>query len=152
MTTATTTTTSQINDLIGWMRKNNPAAHVARFLVHFLTKSAGQREIFIFEVLTKTEAFSIPFLYVKTIRTKKTEVHFACFVKRYKHGIIVKTLNLTKSSILTSRFHCSNRRSFLNLVLWMMLAIRWKAHWWAIARQIPGSPIHYMGRKCPKQL
>ena len=72
--------------------------------------------------------FSFSSFTWKPFVPKKPEVHFACFVKRYKHGIIVKTLNLMKSSILTSRFHCSNRRSFLNsLVLWMMLAIRWKA-------------------------
>jgi len=54
------------------MRKNNRAAHLAHFLVQFLTKSAGKREIFIFEVLMTTEVFFILFLYVKTIRTKKT--------------------------------------------------------------------------------
>jgi len=35
MTTATATTTLQINDLIGWTRKNNRAARAARFLVQF---------------------------------------------------------------------------------------------------------------------
>ena len=33
MTTATGTTTPQINDLIGWMKKNNDDARAARFLV-----------------------------------------------------------------------------------------------------------------------
>ena len=35
MTTATVTSTSQINDLIGWMMKYNRAARAARFLVRF---------------------------------------------------------------------------------------------------------------------
>jgi len=34
LTTATSATTPQINDLIGWMKKNNRAARAARFLVH----------------------------------------------------------------------------------------------------------------------
>ena len=54
---------------------------------------------------------------MKTIRTKQTKVHFACFVKRDKHGIIVKTPNLTKRFMLTCRFRCSNRRSFLNSLI-----------------------------------
>ena len=35
VSTATTTTTPQINDLIGWMKKNNRATRAARSLVHF---------------------------------------------------------------------------------------------------------------------
>ena len=34
LTTATSMTTPQINDLIGWMKKNNRAARAALFLVH----------------------------------------------------------------------------------------------------------------------
>ena len=34
MTTVTATTTPQINDLIGGMRKNNRAARAARFLTY----------------------------------------------------------------------------------------------------------------------
>ena len=97
--TATTTTTSQINDLIGWMRKNNRSARAARFLVHCFDVDC--------KMTTTTQArsgkFFILCLYVKTIRTKQTKVQFACFVKRDKHGIIVKTLDLTKSFMLTSR-------------------------------------------------
>ena len=35
MMTATATTTPQINDLIGWTRKNNHAARAAHLLVQF---------------------------------------------------------------------------------------------------------------------
>ena len=34
--TATATTTPLINDLIGWMKKNDRAARAARFLVQFI--------------------------------------------------------------------------------------------------------------------
>ena len=34
LTTATSTTPPQINDLIGWMKNNNRAARAARYLVH----------------------------------------------------------------------------------------------------------------------
>ena len=37
MTTATATTPPQINDLIGWTRKNNRAARAARFWCNYLT-------------------------------------------------------------------------------------------------------------------
>ena len=46
----------QINDFIGWMKKNNLAAHAARFNMQFSAK--GRQEIFIFEVLTTMQAHS----------------------------------------------------------------------------------------------
>ena len=85
MTTATTTTTPQINDLIGRMRNNNRAARAARFLMQFLSSSSKRRlEIFIFQVLTTTRARSSKSfglcLCMKTIRAKQAKVHFAYFV------------------------------------------------------------------------
>ena len=69
------------------MKKNNRAARAARFLC-----AKGQREIFIFEVLTTTRArssksFTLCF-YMKTIRPKQAKVRFAFFVQRDQHGII----------------------------------------------------------------
>ena len=102
LTSATSTTTPQINDLIGW--------------------------IFIFEVLTTTRARSnksfILCLYTKTTRAKQAKAHSSCFVQRDQQGIIAKDLTLrqvfftlTLSSILMWRFRCSCRRSFLNSLL-----------------------------------
>ena len=48
MTTATVT--PQINDLIGWMRKNDRAARAARFLVQFF----DTRELRIYEATAAT--------------------------------------------------------------------------------------------------
>ena len=56
--------------------------------------------IFIFEVLTTTEARSSKFfalcLYMKTIRTKPGKVQFAYFVQRDQHGIIAKDVTERK--------------------------------------------------------
>ena len=48
----------QINDLIGGMRKNNRAAHAARFMVQFFDEVCQSTtwNFLIFEVLTKTRA------------------------------------------------------------------------------------------------
>ena len=93
--TATSTTTPQINDLIGWMKKNNDAARAARFLVQcFDVVCQTTREIFIFEALTTTQARNsksfLLWLYMKTIRAKQAKVHSAYFVQRDQHGIIAR--------------------------------------------------------------
>ena len=46
----------QINDLIGGMRKNNRAAHAARFMVQFFDEVFQSTTWNFFEVLTKTRA------------------------------------------------------------------------------------------------
>ena len=101
MTTATATITPQINDLIDWIRKNNRAARAARFLVQFLDLfSKWRRDIFIFDVLTTTQARSsksfILSLYMKTIRAKQARVHFGYFVQSDQFGIITKHLTQRK--------------------------------------------------------
>ena len=114
--------TPEINNLLGWMRKNNRAARAPRFLVQFFDVVYQMTTwIFIFEVLKTTQTGScksfILCLYVKTIRgirAKRAKVHFTCFLQRGKHGIITKHSTKTQSSILMWRCRCSNRRSFLN--------------------------------------
>ena len=81
--------TSQINGLIGLLRKNDRAA---RLLMSF---SKRRREIFLFEVLTATRARSskslILCLCMITIGTKQVKVHLAFFcMQRDQHGIIAK--------------------------------------------------------------
>ena len=100
MPTATATTTPQMNDLIGWIRKNR-AARAARFLMQFFdVVSKWRREIFIFEVLTKTRARSsksfILCLFMKIISAKQAMVYFAYFVQCGQHGIIENRLTLRK--------------------------------------------------------
>ena len=92
--------TSQINGLIGLLRKNDRAARAARLLMSF---SKRRREIFLFEVLTATRARSskslILCLCMITIGIKQVKVHLAFFcMQRDQHGIIAKWL--TQSSIL----------------------------------------------------
>jgi len=67
------------------------------FWCNFWTKSAKQeREIFVFEDLTTTQALStksfILCLYMKTIRAKQAKTHFVYFVQRGQLGIIAKKL------------------------------------------------------------
>ena len=81
MTTAAATPAPQINDLIGWTKKNNRAA---RFLEQFFDMSAKQRAIFIFEVLTTTRAHSrksFVCLFMKTIRAKQAKVQSTNFIQ-----------------------------------------------------------------------
>ena len=71
--TATTTTTQQINDMIGWTRKSNHAARAARTFVQFFDVICKRRrENFKFEVLTATPARSSKYFllcfYMKNIR------------------------------------------------------------------------------------
>ena len=61
MTTAMTTTMSQINDLIGSMRKNNHAACVARYCVQFF--DILSQAIFLFEVQTTMRARSSKIIF-----------------------------------------------------------------------------------------
>ena len=93
MTTATTTTTPLINDLIGWIGKNNRAARAARLLVQF------------FDVVCQTTAWNFHFLSskslilylcMKPIRAKKAKVLLAYFVHRDQLGIIAKHLTQCK--------------------------------------------------------
>ena len=92
MTTALTT--SQINQLISWIRKNDRAARAARFLMQFFDLVGQATQTFIFEVLKTTRTHSsksfILCVYVKTIRAKQAKVYFAYFVHRNQHGIIAK--------------------------------------------------------------
>ena len=86
--------TSQINGLIGLLRKNDRAARAARLLMSF-SKRRRRREIFLFEVLTATRARSskslILCLCMITIGTKQVKVHLAFFcMQRDQHGIIAK--------------------------------------------------------------
>ena len=46
MNTTTTLTTSQINDLFGWMRKNERAARAARYLMQFFEVIGQATQIF----------------------------------------------------------------------------------------------------------
>ena len=97
------TTTSQINNVIHWVRKNNRAARVARFLV----------KVFVMVCRTTTWNFrtwclmifhSLP-LHMKTNRANKMKGHLlSLFCKNDQHGIIAKHLTLR-----IGRF-----RSFLN--------------------------------------
>ena len=45
MTTATATTTPQINELIGWIRKNNRAARAARFFSAIFWRSLPNGDV-----------------------------------------------------------------------------------------------------------
>ena len=97
MTTATVTTTSEINDLIGRIKKNDRGARAARFLLQcFDLVGQQRRDMFIFEVLTTTQTRSsksfILFLCVKAIRAEQAKVHLIYFVRRDQHGIIPKQL------------------------------------------------------------
>ena len=79
------------------MRKVNGATRAACFLMQFFFMSVKRRrEIFIFEILTKTRAciskYFILSLKMKTIRAEQAKVHFVYFVQRDQHGIIEKHL------------------------------------------------------------
>ena len=66
------TTTSQINDLIGWMRENKRAARAARFLVEFFDVVC-QMTSWNFHIWSSdNKAF-----YMNTIRAKQAKGHFA---------------------------------------------------------------------------
>ena len=120
MTTATATATPQINDLIGWMRKNNHAARAARFLVQYFDvvcqtttwnfriwgNSSPQQKIF----------HSLPLKPKnRSSQASETTLRLVCTTwPTWNNG---KTLNLTQSSILKWRFRCSSRRSFLNSLI-----------------------------------
>ena len=105
--------------LVEW--RNIIVLHVrhAFWCIVLMYSAKWRREIFIFEVLTKTGARSsksfILCLYMKIIRAKKAKVHSVYFAGRDQHGIIAK--DLTQSSILIWRFPCSCRRSFLNSLI-----------------------------------
>ena len=93
MTTATATTTLQIKDLIGWVRKNNRAARAARFLVQ-LIDVVCRATTWNFHSWGSDDNWArgrrslIICIYMKTIRTMQAKVHFAYFVLRDQHGII----------------------------------------------------------------
>ena len=78
-----------MNDLSGRMRKNNRAAHAARFSVLFVRVVCQS-----FKVLTTTPGgstiSSILCLSMKTIRFKLAKVLFTYFVQREQLGIIAK--------------------------------------------------------------
>ena len=94
------TTTSPVNNMIGWVRKNNRAAGVVRFLVKF------------FVVVCRTTSWNFHtwsfILFLSTwkpiVPIKWKDTYFAYFFKNDQHGIIAKHLTLR-----IGRF-----RSFLN--------------------------------------
>ena len=98
MRTATATKTPQVNDLIGWIRKNNRAARTARFLLQIFDVVCQTVNDVNFHVWgsddnsNRSSKSFILCLYVKTIRAKQARVHFAYFVRRDQHGVIAKPL------------------------------------------------------------
>ena len=87
------TATSQTNDLIGWMRKNNRAARAARFLVQILDYT-----FVVFQTTTRQREFAavnlsfLAFTSLITIRAKQAKVPLVYFVQRDQRGIIAKYL------------------------------------------------------------
>ena len=78
----TATTSSRINDLIGWVKKNNLAARAARFLVQlFDVVYQSTKWNFHFwgsddNVALSSKPFILCFC-MHTIRVKQAKVHFA---------------------------------------------------------------------------
>ena len=64
---ATATTTPQMNDLIGWIRKNNRAARAARYLVQF------------FDVVCQTTSWSFQIWGSKDNTTLNKNSFILCF-------------------------------------------------------------------------
>ena len=140
MTTATTT--PQINDLIGWKRKNYRAGRMAHFLVqcfqprskglsssHTLwggeTKDPGNEVAMLWGRLLNGDVrqrepppANLSFFAISWkpfVPSKRYFVQLRLFCTTWSTWNNRKTLNLTQSSmILTQHFRCSSRRSFLN--------------------------------------
>jgi len=80
---------------IGWMKKNNRAARVARFLVQCFDVVC-QTTTWNFHIWgsidNKPAAVNLSFfcLHMKTIRAKQAKVLSAYFVQRDQHGIITE--------------------------------------------------------------
>ena len=119
MTTATTTTTPQINDFIGWMRKNNRAARAARFCCNFWRSLPNDDVKFSFlrfwrqrEPAAVNIFHSLPLHDNHSWQARESAFHlFYTLWPAWNHR---KTLNLTQSSIFMWLFRCSSRRCFLN--------------------------------------
>ena len=76
------------------MKKDNRAAHAARFLVQFFDVDC-QTATWNFHIWGSDDNASKSFslcLYMKTNRAKQAKVHFAYFVQRDQQGIIAKDL------------------------------------------------------------
>ena len=103
--------------------------------------------IFIFELLTTTRARHsksfILCLCMKPSRAKQANVHFAHIVHHDQLGIIAKKKNLTRSSILVSRFRCSSRRSSLNFLICLRHepVSYFISEWCTVLRKIPDPPV-----------
>ena len=72
MTKATATTTPQINDFIGWKRKNNRAERAAGFLLHFFDVFC-QMTTWNFHIWGSDDNASLQ----QKIRAKQAKVHLA---------------------------------------------------------------------------
>lgn len=95
------TTTSQINIMIGWVRKNNRAARLARFLVKFFVVVC-RTTTWNFHTWCLMIFHSFP-LCMKTNCTNKVKGHLLqLFCKNDQRGIIAKHLTLR-----IGRFYCS---------------------------------------------
>ena len=114
------------------MRKNNRVARAARFLLQFLTKPAKRRrEIFVFEVLTKTRAnsgkcHSLPLH--ENHSCYSSERILRLFRSTWQEWSSCNAFNRLQTPILNWRFHFSSRCSFLN----SPLRTWWYTHCWLV--------------------
>ena len=142
LTTATSTTTPQINDLIGRMKKSIRSARAARFLVQYFDvvcqtttwnvhiwgsddNAGSQQQIF----------HSLPLHENHSYQASKSAVRLFCTTWSTWNNR--KRLKLTQSSILMWRFRCSCRRSSLNSQIFVIV---WCSIWWVGTFHWP--PVH----------
>ena len=124
LTTATSATTPQINDLIGWMKKNNRAARAARFFVQCFDVVC-QTTTWNFHIWGSDDIaspqqwifHSLP-LYENHL-CQKRESAVRLFCTTWPTWNNRKRLNSTHSSIFMWRFGCSCRHSFLNSLIFI---------------------------------
>ena len=123
MTTATTTPVSQINDLIGWMRKSNRATRAARFLPNIFD-IGYQMTTWNFHFWGSADDASllqwIRFHYLPlhenhSCRSSESALRLFCTTIPTRNNS--KTLNLTQSPLLVWCFRRSSRRSIVNSLM-----------------------------------
>ena len=89
------TTTPQINDLIGWIQKNNRAARAARFFVQLfdtVCQTTTWNSHLRFWEQRESSVVNLSLFALKTIRSKQVKVSFAYYAQRDQIGIMANHL------------------------------------------------------------
>ena len=116
--TTTTTTTPQINNLIGWMRQKNRATSAARILVLTFWRGLSNDDVK-FSYLRfrrQCESAAENLFYSPPLHEKPSCQASDCTLRLFRATSPIwnnrKTLNIKQSFIFMWRFSCSRRRGF----------------------------------------